>query len=150
MDRPRFRRAAPSRIAFAALALLAAAAGHALQWDLTAGEYHTHLLSTDGGFELHLHDKATHGIVDTTRGKVVATLLAGGKREDVPLKSKQAGILAGARRLKGDWTLLFRVEMPGRKPTQLRYSSKMKQGSQDAAAGHSHAEGGHDPKHDHK
>jgi hypothetical protein len=137
------------RIAFAALAALAATAAAALQWDLSAGDYHTHLLSSDAGFELHLHDKATHAVVDTTRGKVVATLLAGGKREEVPLRPKQAGILAGARPLKGDWTLLFRVEMPGRKPAQLRYSSKMKPGSQDVAAGHSHAKDDHDHDHGH-
>jgi hypothetical protein len=32
----------------------------------------------------------------------------------------------------GDWVLLFRVEAPGRTPVQVRYSSKMKPGTQPA------------------
>jgi hypothetical protein len=143
----RNRRARPAaRLALAALASFAAALGSATQWDLTAGDYHTHLLSTDTGFQLHLHDKATHGIVDTSRAKVTATLLAGGKREVLPVRVVQKGILEGSRRLQGDWTLLVRVEVPGHKPAQLRYSSKMKPGSQDGASDHAH---GHDHDHDH-
>lgn len=118
---------------FAAVASLAAAASLAVQWDMSAGDYHTHLRATDAGFELYLHDRATHGVVDTSRGKASATLLTGGKREVVPLQQKQPGILVGQRPLAGDWTLLVKLEVPGRKPAQLRYSSKMKPGSQDAA-----------------
>jgi hypothetical protein len=135
----------------AGLALLACATtALALQWDVTAGEFHTHLVSTDGGFDLHVHDKATHGVIDTRKGKVVATLLDGGKPQVVPLSFVQSGLLRGARPLAGDWTLLVRFEMPGKKPTQVRYSSKMKAGSQDVAAGGkpaAHDHGGHDHQH---
>lgn len=121
------------RTLFAAVAALAATASLAVQWDMSAGDYHTHLRATDAGFELYLHDRATHGVVDTTGGKMSATLLAGGKREVVPLQQKQPGIVIGQRPLTGDWTLLVKLDVPGRKPAQLRYSSKMKPGSQDAA-----------------
>lgn len=121
------------RALFATLAALATSASLAVQWDMSAGDYHTHLRATDGGFELYLHDRATHGVVDTSGGKLNATLLSGGKREAVPLQQKQPGILVGQRPLTGDWTLLVKLEVPGRKPAQLRYSSKMKPGSQDAA-----------------
>ena len=121
------------RSLFAAVATLAAAASAAVQWDMSAGDYHTHLRTTDTGFELYLHDRATHGVVDTAGGTVTATLLSGGKRETVAIKAKQAGILVGQRPLTGDWTLLVKLEVPGRKPAQLRFSSKMKPGSQDAA-----------------
>jgi hypothetical protein len=134
----------------ACLALLASATtALALQWDVTAGEFHTHLISTDSGFDLHVHDKATHGVVDTRKGKVVATLLNGGKPQVVPLSFVQPGVVRGARPLAGDWTLLVRFEMPGKKPTQVRYSSKMKAGSQDAAAGAKPAAHDHDHHHDH-
>ena len=89
--------------------------------------------ATDAGFELYLHDRATHGVVDTSGGKMSATLLSGGKREVVPLQQKQPGLVIGQRPLTGDWTLLVKLDVPGRKPAQLRYSSKMKPGSQDAA-----------------
>jgi hypothetical protein len=117
-----------------ATALLAAGAGVSLasQWDMSSGDFHTHLISTKTGFELHIHDKATHSNVDTRKGKVVATMLVGGKTETVPLAFKQAGIVSGSRELKGDWTMLFRLDVPGMKPAQVRYSSKMKPGNQEA------------------
>lgn len=124
--------------AFALVASAAAALSVAAQWDQTAGDYHTHLIAFDDRFELHLHDKATHGIVETAKGRYKATLLSGGRTVDVPLQSKQAGIVTGARALTGDWTLLLRVEIPGRKPVQLRYSSRMTPGSQDASSKDSH------------
>jgi hypothetical protein len=128
----------------AVLAWLASAAvAGASQWDLTAGDYHTHLIAFDDRFELHLHDKATHGIVETAKGRYKATLLAGGRSIDVPMQSKQAGIVTGARALVGDWTLLLRVEIPGRKPVQLRYSSRMKPGSQDAGSMDEHGKHSH-------
>ena len=128
----------------------------ATQWDASAGEYHTHLVSTEGGFQLHVHDKATHRAVDTRQGKVVATLLTAGKPQGVPLSFEQPGVLRGTRSLTGDWTLLVRFNLPGRKPAQVRYSSKMKPGAQDTAAGaapaahdhddHDHADHDHAPK----
>jgi len=122
----------------------------AAQWDASAGDFHTHLVSTDGGFQLHVHDKATHGVVDTRKGKVVATLLTGGKPQVVPLSFVQSGVLRGARPLAGDWALLVRFEMPGKKPAQVRYSSKMKPGSQDVPAGARPAAQDHDhDDHDH-
>lgn len=125
-----------SAVLWLSTALLAAGGGvSASQWDMTSGEFHTHLISTDTGFELHIHDKATHSAVDTRKGKVVATLLVGGRTENVPLAVKQTGILSGSRALKGDWTMLFRFDVPGMKPAQVRYSSKMKPGNQDAAPG---------------
>lgn len=128
----------------AVLAWLASAAvADASQWDLTAGDYHTHLIAFDDRFELHLHDKATHGIVETAKGRYKATLLAGGRSVDVPMTSNQAGIVTGARALVGDWTLLLRVEIPGRKPVQLRYSSRMKPGSQDAGSKDDHGKHSH-------
>ncbi len=135
----------------ACLALAASATtALAVQWDASAGEYHTHLVSTEGGFQLHVHDKATHRVVDTRPGKVVATLLTAGKPQVVPLSFVQPGVLRGARPLAGDWALLVRFELPGRKPAQVRYSSKMKAGSQDAAAAaakpgtHEHDDHDHD------
>lgn len=138
------------RAASLACLALAASATTALasQWDASAGDFHTHLLSTERGFDLHVHDKATHGSVDTRKGKVVATLLAGGKPQVVPLSFVQSGVLRGARPLAGDWTLLVRFEMPGKKPAQVRYSSKMKPGSQDVATGAKPAAQDHDD-HDH-
>lgn len=120
-----------------ATALFAAGAGVSLasQWDMSAGDFHTHLISTNTGFELHIHDKATHSNVDTRKGKVVATMLVGGRTQTVPLTFKQAGIVSGSRELKGDWTMLFRLDVPGMKPAQVRYSSKMKPGNQDAGTG---------------
>lgn len=131
------------RVAFAMCAAFAVTAAAASQWDLTAGDYHSHLIKSDKSFELHLHDKATHGIVDTSKSKVTATLLVGGVREEIPMRQKQAGILVGDRALEGDWTLLFRVEVPGRKLAQLRYSAKMP--TSGAAAKHDNAE--HDHEH---
>ncbi len=125
----------------------------ATQWDMTSGDFHTHLMSVDGGFQLHIHDKATHSGVDTSKGKVTATLLAGGKTSPVPITIKQVGVIAGSQPLAGDWVMLFRVTMPGMKPAQIRYSSKMKPGGQDApaAAASKTAKGdasdGHDPSH---
>ncbi len=146
------RRTLLAGIACAAFAVPAAA----VQWDVSSGDFHTHLISTDGGFQLHLHEKATHRVVDTRKGKVAATLLTSGKPQPVPLGFVQVGVLSGARPLVGDWTLLVRLDVPGMKPAQIRYSSKMKPGPQDAApatgaparggdpvpAGHDHA--GHD------
>ena len=137
------------RLAFAMCAAFAVTAAAASQWDLTAGDYHSHLLESDRSFELHLHDKATHGIVDTSKGKVTATLLVGGARQEIPMRQKQAGILVGDRALEGDWTLLFRVEVPGRKLVQLRYSSKMQPSGSDAGAKHDHAGPDHDHDHQH-
>lgn len=139
------------RVALAAAALLPPLAA-ATQWDLSEGDYHTHLMTTDKGFQLFLHDRATHTSVDTARGKVVATVLAGGKRETVPLTQKAVGLLESARPLSGDWTLLVRLDVPGRKPAQLRYSSRMKSGSQDAAKQDAtkQVDGKKAPAHDHK
>ncbi len=111
----------------------ASGVARAAQWDMTSGAFHTHLMTVDGGFQLYIHDKATHGNVDTSKGKVTATLLAGGKSIAVPLTTRQAGVIAGSQPLTGDWVMLFRVAMPGVKPAQIRYSSKMKPGGQDAA-----------------
>jgi hypothetical protein len=126
-----------SAVLWLSTALLAAGSSVSTtsQWDVASGDFHTHLISTDTGFELHVHDKATHSIVDTRKGKVVATMLVGGRSETVPLTFKQAGILSGSRVLEGDWTMLFRFDVPGMKPAQVRYSSKMKPGNQDAATG---------------
>lgn len=137
------------RLAVAGFAALAAAAAGAMQWDLSAGSYHSHLIALEKGFELHLHDQATHGIVDTSRAKVTATLLAGGMRREIPVRQKQAGILVGDRALKGDWTLLFRVDVPGRKPAQLRYSSKMPRSGADAGKERDHDGNDHDHDDDH-
>ncbi len=134
------------RLAIGVVSLVPALAA-ATQWDLSAGDYHTHLLSSDKGFQLFLHDRATHASVDTARGKVAATLLVGGKRETVALTQKAPGLLEGARPLTGDWTLLVRVDVPGRKSAQLRYSSRMKPGSQDAAKDAGKDATAHDHKH---
>lgn len=123
---------------FALVAAAAAALSSAAQWDQTAGDYHTHLIAFDDRFELHLHDRATHGLIETAKGRYKATLLTGGRTIDVPLQSTQASIVTGARALTGDWTLLLRVEIPGRKPVQLRYSSRMTPGSQDASSKDGH------------
>lgn len=136
------------RAGLTVFAALAAAVAGASQWDLSAGDYHSHLIASDTNFELHLHDQATHGIVDTSRGKVTATLLAGGARQEIPMRHKQAGILVGDRALKGDWTLLFRVEVPGRKPAQLRYSSRMPRSGADAGKERDQGHDGHDHDHD--
>ena len=145
----------PMSIIAAGLAgLLLATIAWSRQWDITAGDYHTHLIDRGGRFELHLHDRATHRAIDTSRGVFKATMLTGGRPVEVPLRSLQAGILGGERALQGEWTLLFKVEIPGRKPAQVRYSSKMKPGAQDGAKadkghdhdGHSHGDG---HKHDH-
>ena len=109
-----------------------AAPAMAQQWDMVAGGYHTHLLFHADRFELHLHDKATHRVIDTTRGRYRAVLVTGGRRVDVPLASTQAGILVGRPAPSGDWALEFRVEGPGAAPAELRYSAKMKPGKQPA------------------
>lgn len=116
---------------FAALVLtLSASPALAQQWDMTVGSYHTHLIFHDDRFELHLHDKATHGIVDTSKGRYTATLLSGGKTTAVPISASKSGILTGRPVPKGDWVLLFRVEAPGRAPVQVRYSSGMARSGQ--------------------
>lgn len=145
MDRSEIRKIL-IRVAVAAVALVPPFAT-ATQWDLSTGDYHTHLLTTDAGFQLFLHDRATHSIVDTARGKVVATLLVAGKRETVSLTQKAPGLLEGARPLSGDWTLLVRLDVPGRKGAQLRYSSRMKPGSQDAPKDAAQDAPAHDHKH---
>lgn len=119
-------------IAALAAALLSAVPASARQWDMVAGSYHTHLMFHDDRFELHLHDKATHGIVDTSSGRYSATLLSGGKTTVLPLTASKSGILTGRPVPGGEWVLLFRVEAPGRTPVQVRYSSKMKPGTQAA------------------
>ena len=123
-------------LATAALAalLLSSAPASAKQWDMVAGSYHTHLIFHGDRFELHLHDKATHGIVDTSSGRYTATLLAGGKTTTLPLTASKSGILTGRPVPSGEWVLLFRVEAPGRAPVQVRYSSKMTPGTQPSEA----------------
>jgi hypothetical protein len=135
-------------IAALAASLLSAMPASAKQWDMTAGSYHTHLIFHDDRFELHLHDKATHGIVDTSSGRYTATLLSGGKTTTVPLTASKSGILTGRPVPGGDWVLLFRVEAPKRAPLQLRYSSKMTPGSQDKGKEKTKAHDGH-AHHDH-
>ena len=116
---------------FAAVILaLSASPALAQQWDMTAGGYHTHLIFHDDRFELHLHDKATHGIVDTSKGRYTATLLSGGKTTAVPISASKSGILTGRPVPKGEWVLLFRVEAPSRAPVQVRYSSGMARSGQ--------------------
>jgi len=115
-----------------AMLMLSSAPASAKQWDMVAGSYHTHLIFHGDRFELHLHDKATHGIVDTSSGRYTATLLAGGKTTTLPLTASKSGILTGRPVPSGDWVLLFRVEAPGRTPVQVRYSSKMEPGTQAA------------------
>ena len=116
---------------FAAFILaLSASPALAQQWDMTAGSYHTHLIFHDDRFELHLHDKATHGIVDTSKGRYTATLLSGGKTTAVPISASKSGILTGRPEPKGDWVLLFRIEAPSRAPVQVRYSSGMARSGQ--------------------
>ena len=116
---------------FAAVILaLSASPVLAQQWDMTAGSYHTHLIFHDDRFELHLHDKATHGIVDTSKGRYTATLLSGGKTTAVPISASKSGILTGRPVPKGDWVLLFRIEAPSRAPVQVRYSSGMARSGQ--------------------
>ena len=116
---------------FAAFILaLSASPALAQQWDMTAGGYHTHLIFHDDRFELHLHDKATHGIVDTSKGRYTATLLSGGKTTAVPISASKSGILTGRPVPKGDWVLLFRIEAPSRAPVQVRYSSGMARSGQ--------------------
>ena len=131
--------------AFAALLLLSLGSVPSLaeQWDMTVGSYHTHLIFHDDRFELHLHDKATHGIVDTSKGRYTATLLAGGKTIAVPVTASRNGIITGRPVPKGQWVLLFRVEAPGRAPVQVRYSSGMPKSGQKSADekskdGHAH------------
>ena len=78
---------------FAALVLtLSGSSALAQQWDMTAGSYHTHLIFQKDRFELHLHDKATHGIVDTSKGRYTATLLSGGKTTAVPISASKSGM----------------------------------------------------------
>jgi hypothetical protein len=116
---------------FAALVLtLSASPALAQQWDMTVGSYHTHLIFHDDRFELHLHDKATHGIVDTSKGRYTATILSGGKTTAVPITASKSGILTGRPVPTGDWVLLFRVEASGRAPVQVRYSSGMARSGQ--------------------
>lgn len=116
---------------FAAVILaLSASPALAQQWDMTAGSYHTHLIFHDDRFELHLHDKATHGIVDTSKGRYTVTLLSGGKTTAVPISASKSGILTGRPVPKGEWVLLFRVEAPSRAPVQVRYSSGMARSGQ--------------------
>ena len=116
---------------FAAFILaLSASPALAQQWDMTAGSYHTHLIFHDDRFELHLHDKATHGIVDTSKGRYTATLLSAGKTTAVPSTASKSGILTGRPVPKGDWVLLFRIEAPSRAPVQVRYSSGMARSGQ--------------------
>ena len=116
---------------FAAFVLtLSASPALAQQWDMTVGSYHTHLIFHDDRFELHLHDKATHGIVDTSKGRYTATILSGGKTTAVPIIASKSGILTGRPVPTGDWVLLFRVQAPGRAPVQVRYSSGMARSGQ--------------------
>ena len=116
---------------FAALVLtLSGSPALAQQWDMTAGSYHTHLIFHDDRFELHLHDKTTHSIVDTSKGRYTATLLSGGKTTAVPISASKSGILTGRPVPKGDWVLLFRIEAPSRAPVQVRYSSGMARSGQ--------------------
>ena len=142
----------PALAVLAALVLVGPPAS-AKQWDMMAGSYHTHLIFHDDRFELHLHDKATHGIVDTSTGRYSATLLSGGKTTAVPITASKTGILTGRPVPRGEWVLLFRVEAPGRAPTQVRYSSQMKPGAQPAdekAAKGRKGDGGHADHHGHR
>ena len=99
------------------------------QWYLASRSYHTHLIVYGDRFELHVHDKATHAIVDTTRGSYEATLRSGGRSVQVPLRSKQAGILVGVPAPSGDWQLTFRIGAVGRPVEQLVYPPGTKAGS---------------------
>jgi hypothetical protein len=93
------------------------------QWNGVAGDYHVHLIAVPTGFEVHVHDLATHGLVDLQRGTVTATLLKDGKRAKVALTHKQKSIVASAAPLTGNWTMLIAISLQGKKPAQIRFSS---------------------------
>jgi hypothetical protein len=93
------------------------------QWNGTAGDYHVHLITVANGFEVHVHDLATHSLVDLQRGTVTATLLKDGKRTKVPLAHKQKSIMTSALPLTGKWTMLIAINLQGKKPAQARFSS---------------------------
>ena len=117
----------------------------AKQWDSHAGAYHVHLMSMDTGFDVHIHSAKDHSAVDTTTGKVTVQMLDAGKLRAVPLSVRQKGILAGTQQLSGDGTLLLSINLPGNKPAQLRFSSKMKPGNQDEDHDdHEHGKDDHD------
>lgn len=105
------------------------------QWDLASRSYHTHLIVHSDRFELHVHDMATHAIVDTTRGTYEATLRSGGRTVKVPLRSTQRGILVGVPAPSGDWQLSFRIGAVGRPVERLVYSPGMKGGSDPQRSG---------------
>ncbi|MEZ5515726.1 MAG: hypothetical protein R3F58_17815 [Steroidobacteraceae bacterium] len=130
------------RLILASLSVLALLSQPVLakQWDSHAGAYHVHLITVDTGFDLHIHSAKDHSAVDTATGKVTVRMLENGKPQTVPLTVRQKGILAGAKQLTGAWTMLLSINLPGNKPAQLRFSSKMKPGNQDEAE-HEHQDG---------
>jgi hypothetical protein len=91
--------------------------------DVRAGAFHVHLVPVGKGFEIHVHDAATHTSVDLSRATSKATLLADGKTSVLPLAVKGAGILTSAQALPKQWTLLVSLNVPGQKPAQARFTS---------------------------
>jgi hypothetical protein len=106
------------------LVLFSSAVMAAANWHAVAGDYHVHIVPTQAGFEVHVHDKAKHLPVDLTRGKLTATLLRGGRTMQLPLSHhEQKGIMTSATPLTGKWTLLVRINLQGQKPAQARFAS---------------------------
>lgn len=91
--------------------------------EVRAGAFHVHLVPVGQGFEVHVHDAATHRSVDLSRAKAKATLLADGKTSVLPLAAKGPGILTSAQSLPKQWTLLVALNVPGHKPAQARFTS---------------------------
>lgn len=91
--------------------------------EVRAGAFHVHLVPVGKGFEVHVHDAATHRSVDLSRATTKATLLADGKTSVLPLAVKGAGILTSTQSLPKQWTLLVALNVPGQKPAQARFTS---------------------------
>jgi hypothetical protein len=91
--------------------------------EVKAGAFHVHLVPVGSGFEVHVHDAATHKSVDLARATTKATLLADGKTSVLPLAVKGTGILSSKQALPQRWTLLVALNVPGQKPAQARFSS---------------------------
>lgn len=91
--------------------------------EVHTGAFHVHLVTVDEGFEVHVHDAATHRPVDLSRARTRATLLADGKTAVLPLSVKGIGILGSRQVLPRQWTLLVALEVAGSKPAQARFTS---------------------------
>ena len=100
---------------------LAAEAKHGGKVVETSGHHFIELVAGDGTLEVHVtHEDGTPETVADATG--TATILSGGKKQEIALTASGDTSLKGAGSFKpGAGTIVVTLKMPGHKPEQARF-----------------------------